>query len=157
MKRWMVAVLGLVLALAFGVLVASAEDAKEPAGKTLFLTYKCNSCHTIKAAGVEKKAAEGEADSTTAASKKKPTDLSSVGLDAKADWIAKYMKKLETTKDGKKHMKLFKGTAEELATLSTWLETMKAEKAVKADSTEKTESTPKAEKAETAGEKEGAK
>ncbi len=160
MKRWTVTVLGLVLVLAFGVLVASAEDAKEPAGKRLFLTYKCNSCHTIDSVGVAKRAAAEEKAETTATPasttpKKKPPDLSSVGLDVKADWIAKYMKKLETTKDGKKHMKLFKGTDEELATLSTWLETMKAEKkaadkAAKAEEkAEKADSTKKAEGAET--------
>ena len=155
MKRWTVAVLGLVSALALGALVASAEEAKDPAGKTLFLTYKCNSCHTIKAIGVEKRVAvekEGEkADEPATTSKKKVSDLSSLGIDAKADWITKYLKKLEPAKDGKKHLKAFKGTDEELTTLSTWLETMKAEK------TEKAEGTPKTEKTEPAAEKEGAK
>jgi len=152
MKRWMVALLGVVVALAFAAVSASAEEAKEPAGKTLFLSYKCNSCHTIKAIGVEKRVStektEEKAEEPAATSKKKPSDLSSLGLDAKADWITKYMKKLETAKDGKKHLKLFKGTDEELATLSAWLETMKAPKA---------EGASKTEKAEPAGDKEGAK
>ena len=134
MKHWTVAVLGAVLALAFGVQMASAAEAKEPAGKTLFLSYKCNSCHTVKAVGIEKKAAEPTAGekaappTSTSTSTKKPSDLSSLGLDYKADWITKYMKKLEPAKDGKKHVKTFKGTDEELATLSAWLETMKAKK-----------------------------
>jgi len=150
MKRWTVAVLGIVLFLALGAVVASSEEAKEPEGKTLFLSNKCNSCHTIEAVGVEKKSSSEEKSDSTAAttaatSKKKPPDLSSVGLDVKADWMTKYLKKLETTKDGKKHMKLWKGTDEELASLTSWLETMKAEKKAAdkaADSGEKAEKAP---------------
>ncbi len=162
MKHRVVTVLGMVLAVALGAFVASADEAKEPAGKTLFLTYKCNSCHTIDAVGVAKRSATEEKEETAATPasttpKKKPPDLSSVGLDVKADWITKYLKKLETNKAGKKHIKLFKGTDEELATLVTWLGTMKAEKKAadkaekaetKAEEAEKSEETEKAEKSE---------
>ena len=112
--------------LAAGAGVALAQGEKAPTGKDLFLTAKCNTCHSITAAGIEKKKAttpEEKAEKTD----KKPPDLSSVGLEKKADWIAKFLTKKETL-DGEKHKKLYKGTDEELKTLAAWLETQKAPK-----------------------------
>lgn len=130
MKRWVIAVSGMMVVVALGALAATGEEQKEPAGKTLFLTYKCNSCHSVTAAGIERKAsAEAAEPAAGAASEKKIVDLSSTGLDAKAEWLPKYLKKLETTKDGKKHLKGWKGTDEELTTLSAWLMEQKAPKA----------------------------
>ncbi len=160
MNRWVVAVLCGVVAAALGG-VAWADEAKEPQGKTLFLKYKCNSCHSVEAVGIAKKAVAEEkeevavtATATPAAPKKKPPDLSGVGLDVKADWIVKFMKKLETTKAGKKHMKLWKGTDKELQEVASWLETMKTAKAEKAR--EKVTGSEKAEKAEPAEKTEAA-
>ena len=50
-----------------------------------------------------------------------------MGLDKKADWIAKFITKKETL-DGEKHKKLYKGTDEDLKMLSTWLGSQKAPK-----------------------------
>lgn len=139
MKRaWMTA-MGLAVAVAFCG-TARAEEAKEPAGKTLFLSQSCNTCHSISAAGIEKKAAKTEAAATekkeaapaaekvATAPSHKPPDLSSVGLEQKPDWMAKFLKKEVAAKDGKKHMKLWKGTDADLATLTAWLGEQKAEK-----------------------------
>lgn len=151
MKRIMVATLAAFVALAFAA-AAGAQEAK-PDGKTLFLDKKCNSCHTLKALGIQKrtsaaekaeageKAEKAEAgekgekgEKSEAAEKKeaagakvKSHDLSSVGLDVKADWMTKFLKRTEATKAGKKHV-MFKGTDEELSTITAWLEEQKAPK-----------------------------
>jgi cytochrome c len=131
MNRWMKATLGVaVVAALCGT--AWADEVKDPAGKTLFLSNKCNSCHTIDAAGIQKKAAEGEAAPATASSHKVP-DLSSIGADTKPDFLTKFLKKEATAKDGKKHMKLWKGTDADLATLVAWLGEQKAEKKAEGD------------------------
>ena len=126
------------ITLAFLVLTAGAglalaqDEKKAPDGKDLFLAAKCNSCHSVTAAGIEKKKPTAEEAAAAAKEKpdpnaKKPPDLSSVGLDKKADWISKFITKKETL-DGEKHKKLYKGTDEELKTLSTWLGEQKAPK-----------------------------
>ena len=97
-----------------------------PDGKQIFLTNKCNTCHTIQAIGIEKKKSE-DAEDAKEKSEKKPPDLSSVGLERKADWIGKFMMKTETIK-GDKHPRKFRGTEAELKTLATWLEGQKAPK-----------------------------
>lgn len=142
MKRIVITTLGLAVAVALwgSVRAEEAKDAKEPAGKKLFLENKCNSCHSIEAAGVEKaKKAETEAaatekkdaaaaEKTTTVPAHKPPDLSSIGLDQNAEWIGKFLKKEVAAQDGKKHMKLWKGTDEDLKTLTAWLGEQKAEK-----------------------------
>ena len=50
--------------------------------------------------------------------------LSGVGLERKADWIAKFLMKTETIK-GEKHEKKFKGPEADLKLVSAWLETLK--------------------------------
>ncbi|HZI89759.1 MAG TPA: c-type cytochrome [Candidatus Polarisedimenticolia bacterium] len=113
-------------------LTGSAGAAKGPDGKPTFLKYKCNSCHSIDAQSIAKKAVEGE--ETT---KNKPPDLSSVGLEKKADWIALFLTKKEKL-EGDLHPKKFRGTDSELKTLAAWLETMKAPKAEKQKAPEAT-------------------
>jgi mono/diheme cytochrome c family protein len=90
---------------------AQAQD--EPAGKTIFMNSKCNTCHSIESMGITKKMASSKAP-----------DLSNVGSERKADWIMKWLKKEETLHE-KKHLAEFKGTDEDLKTLATWLETLK--------------------------------
>jgi cbb3-type cytochrome oxidase cytochrome c subunit len=142
MKRLFLTTLGLVVAVALSG-TARAEDAKVPAGQKLFLDNKCNSCHSVSGAGIEKKSAEAAEKATAdkAATEKtaatpthKAPDLSSIGTDQKADWMAKFLKKEVAAKDGKKHMKLWKGTDADLKTLTEWLGDQKAEK--KAEATE---------------------
>ena len=93
-------------------------------------------CHSIEAVQIAKKALPDEGESAT---KMKPPDLSSVGLDKKADWIALFMQKKEKL-DGELHPKMFRGTSSELKTLTAWLETMRAPKKDKAEKAEVKES-----------------
>jgi hypothetical protein len=131
MNRWLIAILSGVLAVA---LSSVSWAAKPPDGKPVFTKYKCNSCHSIEAAGI-KKTAVADAEAT---SKMKPPDLSDVGLKKKADWIALFMQKTEKL-DGELHPKKFRGTATELKTLAAWLETMKTESPSKEKAEEKAE------------------
>jgi len=109
--------------LTVGAVLAFADDDRALTAKDIFLANKCNLCHGVSAVGIEKKkSTSGDAESA-----KKAPDLSSVGLDKKADWIAKFLLKKETL-DGEKHKKLFKGSDAELKTLSMWLESQKAPK-----------------------------
>lgn len=120
------------LVVAAGTTPAFAEDTKKPEGHELFLKYKCMSCHSIAAAGIEKKksaTAEEAEEATAEKSKKEPPDLSAVGVAHKADWMAAFLMKKEKTKEGKLHTKKFKGTDAELKKVVAWLETMKDSKA----------------------------
>jgi len=117
---------------------ARADAKKVPDGKPVFIKYKCGSCHTIESQGIGKKPAAAAAARETPAQEaaevkpvaRKPPDLSDVGGERNAKWIAAFMKKQEAI-DGRKHMKLFRGTDAELATLAGWLETLKTEKPAK--------------------------
>lgn len=127
---WGLAVLlGIALSAAGSAYAGGAEGA---AGQKLFVKYRCQSCHSIKALKLEKKKGEvedeeaKEAGATSAAStkKKEPPDLSGVGLTRKVEWVQGWLLKKELI-DGKKHLKKFRGTSEELKTISTWLVTLK--------------------------------
>ena len=110
---------------------ASADDAsKVPNGKPVFEKYKCTSCHSIDSQGIKKKKpAEGEVEEKDEGGRV-PPDLSGVGVGNSAEWIAKYIQKLEML-DGKKHGKKFRGTESELKTLTGWLASLKDEAAAK--------------------------
>lgn len=118
----------LIVFVAIGAAAAAAfaeQAAAPPArdGKAIFLENKCNNCHTVAALKIEKKGTEEEASE----GKVKPPDLSSVGLERKADWMGRFLMKKETI-DGEKHKKLWKGSEADLKTLTAWLETQKAPK-----------------------------
>ena len=147
MKRFLlqfaVAVVGVFLVAA----VARAEDAKVPKGQEVFLKYRCNSCHTVKAEKIEKRKVEGEeeegAAEATTTKKKEPPDLSDVGLKQKPEWMEGWIMRKEML-DGKKHMKRYRGTDAELKDLVAWLSTLKTEdKAAKKDDTVKKDDTEK--------------
>jgi mono/diheme cytochrome c family protein len=114
---------------AVSIAIVAATAFAEPSardGKTIFLENKCNTCHTVTALKIEKKkGAEEEASDKD--KKAKPADLSSVGLERKADWMARFLMKKEAI-DGQKHKKLFKGSEADLKTLAAWLETQKLPK-----------------------------
>lgn len=118
------AVAGAVALLGTGVAFA----ADEPAGHQAFLKAKCNSCHTLKAAKIEKKkveaADEEEAAATKSSTKKEPPDLSGAGIKRDAAWIEGWLARTELI-DGKKHKKKFTGTPAEMKTIAAWLATMK--------------------------------
>lgn len=88
-------------------------------GKKIFVDNKCNACHSITALNIAvKKSADEEK------SDKESPDLSGVGLERNADWLAKYLMKKESIK-GEKHLKKFKGSEGDLAVLAQLLETLK--------------------------------
>ena len=84
-------------------------------GKALFLAQKCSTCHTVKAAGIER---------TTKSEKMAGPDLDGKVAERGAEWTAKYLRK-QADIEGKKHGKEFKGTDEELAALVNWLAAQK--------------------------------
>ena len=92
------------------------EQTKDDAGKKIFTDNKCQSCHSIEAVGIKKKPNQ------------KPPDLSAVGAERKAEFLAAYLKKKETLNNAK-HMVSFKGSDEDLGVLSTWLESLKGDSA----------------------------
>jgi mono/diheme cytochrome c family protein len=106
------------LGLSAIVVLAGATAGYAPDGKSIFTANKCNSCHAIQSQGIAK--AGGE----TVEGKIQPPDLSGVGLKHNAAWITGYLKKVESL-DGAKHLKKFKGSDEDLATLATWLGSQK--------------------------------
>ena len=122
--RWSVvsALAAAALLVACAAAAAPAAKEKAPDGKALFTAQKCNSCHSIEAEKVERKASATAAASATA--KKKP-DLSGIGAKKDAAWLSKYISKEEKL-DNKLHPSTkFKGTPEELSTLSDWLASLK--------------------------------
>lgn len=106
--------------LALGSLSATAE---EPAGKAIFVASKCQSCHSVKAASI---ATEGE-QTAPEPGEKAPPDLSEVGAKHKAEFLKGFLTKKEML-NGKKHMKKFAGTEEDLTKLTDWLLTLKPAK-----------------------------
>lgn len=94
----------LILALPAG---ASAAD-----GKAIFEAQRCNTCHSVPAAGIEAK---------TKSEAMKGPDLSADALKERdADWIKAFLKGEEKLND-KAHRVKFKGTDEELSALIDWL------------------------------------
>lgn len=128
-QRFAVLLATAAVALAVPLAATVAEEAaksdaevKIPAGQKLFLDNSCNSCHTMKGQGIEKKksATATEATAATPAAPSKVPDLSAIGLEKDQAWMTKFLMKTETLHD-KKHMKTWKGTEAELATLTAWL------------------------------------
>jgi mono/diheme cytochrome c family protein len=117
------------LALVAGVALAQDKTAARD-GKAVFLENKCNTCHTVQVAGVEKrKAASAEAADAKADAKsdKKAPDLSGTGLERKPEWIAAYLMKTESIK-GEKHTRKFRGPEADLKLVSSWLSSLKTKK-----------------------------
>ena len=129
--RWSVvsatAAAALLAACVAGAAETKAPPGKTPDGKELFLSGKCNTCHSIQAEKIERKKAATAASETAAAptaAKKKP-DLSGVGVDHGAPWLIQYLNK-EVKLDEKMHPSLkYKGTPDELQMLASWLATLK--------------------------------
>jgi cytochrome c2 len=104
-------------------------ETKVPAGKAVFLKYKCSACHEIATQNITKKKTEGEA--ATPSTARTSPDLSGVGLVHKPEWIQAWLARKETIHD-RKHWMAFRGSPEELTTLVAWLGSLKDEKAAKA-------------------------
>lgn len=93
------------------VLSAVPATGAGPDGKALFLAQKCNLCHSVEPAGIER---------TSKSEKMKGPDLAGVAKRHDAEWTKKFLTKAEML-NGKKHLKEFKGTPEELDALVAWL------------------------------------
>jgi len=105
------------LSVALCVLVALAVAplfaGEESPGKQVYLDQKCDMCHAVSTAGIEGKTDKGG-------------DLVGLADQYDAEWLTQYLKK-EADKDGKQHVKGFKGTDEDLKALVDWLLEQQAE------------------------------
>ena len=93
-----------------------ASGAAAPArldGKAIFLAQKCNLCHSVSSAGIEK----------TAKSMTAP-DLTDLAAKQDAATLTKYLHK-QVEINGKKHGKTFTGSDEDLAAVVSWLQQQK--------------------------------
>lgn len=97
-----------VLIVAFFVPASAAVD-----GKAVFLAQKCNLCHSIDAAGIAR---------VSKAEKTKGPDLGGVAKRHDEAWMKRFLSKQEML-NGKKHLKTFTGTPEELDALIAWVRT----------------------------------
>ena len=90
---------------------AAAQAAKVLDGKQIFLAQKCNLCHSVPPAGIT---------ATTKSDKMKGPDL--VGESKRdAKLLNGYLRKTADL-NGKKHVKQFTGSDEELGALIAWLQ-----------------------------------
>ncbi len=120
-----------VVALGLCATVPLARAAEASKGAKLFVKNRCTTCHSVKAVGIEKKAGEaGDAAADAAKAKRKPPDLSGIGLEHDAAWFSKWLQKKETV-EGKTHMKKFLGPASDLKTVTEWLASLKMDESGK--------------------------
>jgi mono/diheme cytochrome c family protein len=106
--------------LLLGLASASAAPGGEPGadGKVVFLDYKCNVCHSVKAQGIEVKGEEG---SEAEAEEAPPPDLSEVGdKGLEASLLRDFLRKKKGI-EGEKHPKRFTGDEREAELLVQWL------------------------------------
>ncbi|PYQ50314.1 MAG: hypothetical protein DMF78_16025 [Acidobacteria bacterium] len=89
--------------LAVGVKAATLD------GKQIFLDQKCNMCHAVSSAGI------------TPTGKIKAPDLAGLAAKEDAAWLSKFLRKA-ADKNGKKHIKPFTGSDEELGAVIAWLQ-----------------------------------
>ena len=92
---------------------AEAQSAKVLDGKQIFLAQKCNMCHSVSTAGIA---------ATTKSEKMKGPDLVNVKHDAKL--LNGYLRKTADI-NGKKHVKQFTGSDEEIGALIAWIQQQK--------------------------------
>ena len=77
-------------------------------GKAVFLDKKCNKCHTVSSASIEK------------TSKLKGPDLTTEAIKGDAKTLKTYLKKQEVI-NGKKHGTAFTGSDEDLDAVIAWV------------------------------------
>jgi mono/diheme cytochrome c family protein len=98
------------------VIAAFAAPALAADGKAVFLDKKCNKCHTVSSAKIEK------------TSKLKGPDLTTEAISGDPKVLKGYLKKVETI-NGKKHGTAFTGGDDELDAVIAWvLQQSKAKK-----------------------------
>lgn len=99
---------GILLATAYS---GEAQTQKVLDGRQIFLAQKCNLCHSVSPAGIE---------ATTKSEKMKGPDL--VGESRRdAKLLNGYLRKTAGI-GGKKHVKQFTGSDEEIGALIAWLQ-----------------------------------
>ena len=89
---------------------AAGQAAGKLDGKQIFLAQKCNMCHAVSSAAIE----------PTSKSMKAP-DLTGLASKQDAKLLTTYLRKAADI-NGKKHMKAFTGSDEELGALVAWLQ-----------------------------------
>lgn len=106
---------------------SSAKEAAEPTadedsraeephvGMGVFLSDRCDMCHTVYSGGIGRPAEE-----PGAAEDDDSMDLSELGSERNVEWLRGYLRK-ELDIDGVTHYRAFKGTDEEEAALIAWL------------------------------------
>ena len=94
---------------------AGADPAGMP-GKAVFGDLKCSICHSIDSLAIERK---------SKSEKTKGPDLSTIGSEHDAAWLAKWLRQEVAATDGKKHSKEWKGTPEQLQQVTDFLAALK--------------------------------
>ncbi len=107
--------LGLVVT---GLFTGATLKSDGTSGKSIFLDNKCNKCHSIESQGIQHTSAPPDG------AKYPPPDLSDVGNRHTQDWMKQWLHK-EVEQHGKKHMKKFEGSDDDLNTLTKWLAGLK--------------------------------
>ena len=106
-------------ATAIAALLASMPLlAEEAPGKEVFIAQKCDQCHSVASAAIQH---------TSKVEKLVGPDLDGIGDRHDAEWMTKLVKREVEGASGKKHLKPFKGTDEELQAIIAWLATLKDE------------------------------
>ena len=100
-----------VAVLSAGLAVPATAAADAPDGKAIFLAQKCNVCHSVSAAGIER---------TIKSAKVAGPDLTTATAKHDKAFLEKFLMKQEML-DGKKHGKEWKGTPQELDAVIDWL------------------------------------
>ncbi|HKB85757.1 MAG TPA: c-type cytochrome [Ignavibacteriaceae bacterium] len=97
----------------FGFAFSMAQETV-PAGQKIFLESKCTACHSVNTAGIT-------------SNKKEAVDLSKTGDNLNTNFITRYLNK-EVKQNDKLHKTAFKGSAENLNTLASWLTSLQSAK-----------------------------
>jgi len=105
----------LLLSVFYSGAAASAAAPAKLDGKAIFLAQKCNLCHSVSSAGIER---------TMKSEKVAGPDLTNTAAKEDAAKLAKFLRK-EDALNGKKHGKAFTGSDEELGALISWLQAQK--------------------------------
>jgi len=98
---------------------AAAAAGGDPAGmpgKAVFVDMKCSLCHSVDSLAIERK---------SKSEKTKGPDLSAIGSEHDAAWLAKWLRHEIAAEDGKKHSKEWKGTPEQLQQVTEFLAALK--------------------------------
>ena len=115
--KWNHRALSWVIVGVLSVCPVAADEAQEP-GKAEFLAQKCETCHSVSTQDI---AHTGKVEKLLG------PDLAGVGDRHEASWMVAYVQREKVGENGKKHLKPFKGTDEELQAIVDWLATLTAE------------------------------